>query len=47
MIGGAAQMALAFLPGETSFIAMMILLALVVGIPTVYSFLLARKQGQI
>lgn len=47
MIGGAVQMALAFLPGETSFIAMMILLALVVGIPTIYSFLLARKQGQI
>ena len=47
MIGGALQIALGFFSGAFAFYGMMIVLAVVVIVPTVYSFLLAKKQGQI
>ena len=47
MIGGAVQIVLAFLPGAYAFCGTMVLVFAVVLIPTVYSFLLAKKQGQI
>ena len=47
MIGGAVQIVLAFLPGAYAFYGTMVLVFAVVLIPTVYSFLLAKKQGQI
>lgn len=47
MIGGALQIALGLFSGAFAFYGMMIVLAVVVIVPTVYSFLLAKKQGQI
>ena len=47
MVGGAAQIVLAFFSGAIAFYGMMAILAVIVGAPTVYSFLLAKKQGQI
>ena len=47
MIGGAVQIVFAFLPGEFASCGIMIIVAAAVGVPTVYSFLLAKKQGQI
>ena len=47
MIGGALQIVFAFFPGEFAVYAMTVIVAVAVGVPTVYSFLLANKQGQI
>ena len=47
MVGGAAQIVLAFFSGSIAFYGMMAILVVIVGMPTVYSFLLAKKQGLI
>ena len=47
MICGVAQIVLAFCSGPVAAYGMMILVAIVILVPTAYSFLLAKKQGQI
>lgn len=45
VIGGLALFLLMFLPTEYTFLIMMVIMAVLVLIPTVYSYLYARKNG--